>query len=90
LDDRHKKEMGDKLVMHCKGSKETTIRYNRYVVNGKLFRTLEYDTRKRTQNKDVCVQTIDGEMYYGKLTKIIEVEYYDRTKYVIGWTPRGT
>ena len=27
--------------------------------------------------------TIDGETYYGKLTQIIEVEYYDRTKYVI-------
>ena len=26
---------------------------------------------------------VDGEMYYGKLTQIIEVEYCDRTKYVL-------
>jgi hypothetical protein len=31
----------------------------------------------------VCVPTVDGEMYYGKLTEIIEVEYYDKTKYVL-------
>ena len=36
----------------------------------------------------VCVSTIDGKTYYGKLTQIIEVEYYDRTKYILfkcGW-----
>jgi hypothetical protein len=31
----------------------------------------------------VCVPTVDGEMYYGKLTETIEVEYYDRNKYVL-------
>jgi hypothetical protein len=60
--------MCDKLVMHCRGSKETAIRYNRYVVNGKLFRTQTHDAGKRTQNSGVCVPTVDGEMYYGKLT----------------------
>jgi hypothetical protein len=37
----------------------------------------------------VCVPTVDGETYYGKLTQIIEVEYYNRTKYVLfkcDWT----
>jgi hypothetical protein len=43
VDDRGRKEMGDKLVMHCRGPKETAIRYNRYVVNGKLFRTQTHD-----------------------------------------------
>jgi hypothetical protein len=83
VDDRGRKEMGDKLVMHCRRPKETAIRYNRYVVNGKLFRTRAHDAGKRTQNSGVCVPTVDGEMYYGKLTEIIEVEYYDRTKYVL-------
>jgi hypothetical protein len=69
VDDRGRKEMGDKLVMHCRGPKETAIRYNRYVVNGKLFRTRAHDARKRTQNSGVCVPTVDGEMYYGKLMK---------------------
>jgi hypothetical protein len=42
-------------VMHCRGPKETAIRYNRYVVNGKLFRTRAHDAGKRTQNNGVCV-----------------------------------
>jgi hypothetical protein len=91
VDDQGRKEMVDKLVMHCRGSKEREIRYNRYVVNGKLFRTQTRDAGKRTQNSDacVCVPTVDGKMYNGKLTKIIEVEYYERTKYVLfkcDWT----
>ena len=75
--------MGEKLVMHCTRPKETTTKYNRYVVNGKLLRTFAIDIGKRTQNSGVCVPTTDGETYYGKLTQIIEVEYYDRTKYVL-------
>jgi hypothetical protein len=55
VDDRGRKEMGDKLVMHCRGPKETAIKYNRYVVNGKLFCTQAHDARKRTQNSGVCV-----------------------------------
>jgi len=83
LDDQRRTEKSDKLVMHCKGPKETSIRYNRYVVNGKLFRTVAHDVEKRTQNSGMCVPTIDGLTYYGKLTNIIEVECYDRTKYVM-------
>jgi hypothetical protein len=30
-----------------------------------------------------CVPMIDGETYYGKLTQIIEVKYYNNTKYVL-------
>ncbi len=76
-------EMGDKLVIHCRGPKEIASRFNRYVVNGKMFRTVAHDVGKRTQNSGVCVPTVDGLTYYGKLMDIIEVEYYDRTKYVM-------
>jgi hypothetical protein len=72
-----------KLVIHCRGLKETTVKYNRYVVNGKLFHTLAHDVGRRTQNSGVCVPTVDGKTYYEKLTDIVEVEYYDRTKYVL-------
>jgi hypothetical protein len=61
----------------------STVQYNRYVVNGKLFRTIVHDVKKRSQNSSVYVQTVDGEMYYEKLTQIIEIEYYDRTTYVL-------
>jgi hypothetical protein len=76
----------EKLVMHCRGPKETTVRY---MVNNKLFRTVAHDAGKRTQNSGVCVPTVDGLTYYEKLTDIVEVEYYDRTKYVMfkcDWT----
>jgi hypothetical protein len=76
-------EMGEKLVMHFRGLMVTTVQYNRYVVNGKLFRTIVHDVEKRSQNSGMCVPTFDGETYYGKLTQIIEVEYYDRTKYIL-------
>jgi hypothetical protein len=35
------------------------------------------------------VPTVDGKTYYGKLTDIVKVQYYDRTKYVLfkcDWT----
>jgi hypothetical protein len=82
-DDRQRMEMEEKLVMHCRGLIVSAVQYNRYVVNVKLFRTIAYDVGKRSQNNGVCVPTVDGEMYYGKLTQIIEVEYYDQTKYVL-------
>jgi hypothetical protein len=82
-DDRQRMEMGEKLVMHYRGPTVSAVQYNKYVVNGKLFRTIAYDVGKRSQNSGVCVPTVDGETYYGKLTQIIEVEYYDRTKYVL-------
>jgi hypothetical protein len=53
------------------------------LVKSKLFCTLAFDVRKRTPNSGVCVPTIDGETYFEKLTKVIEVEYFDRTKYVM-------
>jgi hypothetical protein len=41
LDDQCRTETSEKLVMHCRGPKETAVRYNKYVVNGKLFRTVD-------------------------------------------------
>ena len=69
--------------MHFRGPMVSTVQYNRYVVNEKLFRTIAHDVGKRSLNSGVCVPTVDGKTYYGKLTHIIEVKYYDRTKYVL-------
>ena len=76
-------EIGEKLVMHYKRQMVSIVQYNRYVVNGKLFRTIANDVGNRSQNSGVCMSTVDGKTYYRKLTQIIEVEYYDRTKYVL-------
>jgi hypothetical protein len=74
-------ELGDKLVWHAKGLVKTTLKYNLFVVNGKLFHTVAQDEGKTTKNNGVCVPTVDGNTYYRKLTRIIEVEYYDTTRY---------
>jgi hypothetical protein len=58
-------EMGEKLVMHCRGPMVSAVQYNRYVVNRKLFRTIAYDVGKRSQNSGVCVLTVDGETTMG-------------------------
>jgi hypothetical protein len=83
MDERRRNELGEKLVWHSKGPVQTALEYNRYVVNGNLFRILSHDEGKTTQNSGVCVPTVDGETYYGKLTRIFEVEYYDMTRYVL-------
>jgi hypothetical protein len=83
VDDQRRIEVGEKLVMHCRCLRVTTIRYNKYVVNGKLFRTLAFDVWKRMQNSGICVPTVDGNTYFGKLIEVIEVEYFDRTKYIM-------
>jgi hypothetical protein len=82
-------ELGEKPIMHCRGPNVSVVQYNRYVVNEKMFCTIAYDVGRKSKNSGVCVPTVDDEMYYGKLTQIIEVEYYDRTKYVLfkcDWT----
>jgi hypothetical protein len=53
------------------------------MVNGKFFHTLEFDLEKRSHNSDVCVPTVDGKTYFKKLIEVIEIEYFDRTKYVL-------
>jgi hypothetical protein len=83
MDQTSRTELGNKLVWHSKGPIETAFKYNRYVLNGKLFCTVVQDEGKTTQNIGVCMPTVDGDTYYGMLTQIIEVEYYDITRYVI-------
>jgi hypothetical protein len=53
------------------------------VVNGKLFYIFRFDVGKRTQNSSMCMPTVDGETYFRKLMKVIEIEYFDRTKYIM-------
>jgi hypothetical protein len=83
VDDQRRNEMGEELVMHCRGPIEITVKYNKYVVNVKFFRTLAFDAEKRMQNSGVCVSTIDGDTYFGKLIEVIEIKYFDRTKYIM-------
>jgi hypothetical protein len=83
MDKRRRNEIGKKLVWHSKGPVQTAFQYNRYVVNGNLFQILSHDEGKITHNSGVCIPTVDSETYYGQLTQIFEVEYYDMTRYML-------
>jgi hypothetical protein len=56
--------------------------FKRYVVNGLMFRIKDYEKSKSTQNSGVCVFE-DDTAYYGQLTRIIKVQYYDGSRYVL-------
>jgi hypothetical protein len=75
--------LGEKLVSHAKGPMFDAVEYKWYVVNGVLYRTLDVNEEKKSQNSGVCVTTEDGPTYYSKLTRIIEVTYYDLMRYVL-------
>ena len=55
LDMAGRMELGDKLVSHAKGPMFDAQEYNRYVVNGVLYRTVDVDKEKKSQNCGVCV-----------------------------------
>jgi hypothetical protein len=76
-------ELEEKPVSHAKGPMFDAIEYKLYVVNGVLYRTSDVDKEKKSQNSEVRVTTEDGPTYYGKLTRIIEVTYYDLARYVL-------
>jgi hypothetical protein len=83
LDGAGRIELGDKLVSHAKSLMPDDKEYKQYVVNGVVYRTVNVNKEKKSQNSGMCVTTEDGPIYYGKLTRIIEVTYYNLTRYVL-------
>jgi len=83
LDEAGRMELGEKLVSHAKGPMLNAVEYKRYMVNGVLYRTLDVDEEKTSQNNGVCLTIEDGPTYYVKLARIIEVTCYDLTQYVL-------
>jgi hypothetical protein len=83
MDDSRRNQLGGKITSHSIGSVRVAQEFKRYVVNGTLFRIRDYENSKSTQNSGVCVSTEDDTPYYGQLTRIIEVQYYDVSRYVL-------
>ena len=54
--------------------------YNKYFINGRVFLIEEYENGKKTYKSGVCAKgstSIEFEVnYYGKLEKVIELQYY--------------
>ena len=60
LDGAARMELGEKLVSHVRGPMLDAEEYKRYVVNGVLYRTVDVDKEKKSQNSEVCVTTEDS------------------------------
>jgi isopentenyldiphosphate isomerase len=58
VDSKCRTELGVKLVCHSKWPIQNALKYNHYVVNGSLFRTLAYDEGKKTQKVECAYQLL--------------------------------
>ena len=57
--------------------------FKRYVINGLKFHTKDSEASRKTQNSGVCVVIEGGATYYGVLIDIIELNYFDKYRYVL-------
>jgi hypothetical protein len=83
MDEIRRNELGEKLRWHAVGPMGSALEFNRFVNNGTLFRTRDNDQGKTTQNSGVSVFVEDGPTYYGVLTRMFELQYYDGSHYVL-------
>ena len=47
------------------------------------FHTKDFEASRKTQNSGVCVITEGGPNYYGVLIDIIELNYFDKYRYIL-------
>ena len=83
MSNTEKVKLTDKVRWLAEGPNTEARRMKRYVVNGTKFRTKDYEENKKTQNSGVSVATDGGITYYGVLSDIIELNYYDNLRYIL-------
>ncbi|XP_050277672.1 uncharacterized protein LOC126719127 [Quercus robur] len=81
--DRERTGLSDTLVTLSKGPYTSVNRLKHYVINGLKFRSSNVEGNRKTQNSGVSVATEGGNMYYGVLTDIIELNYSGNIKHVL-------
>ena len=83
MDAFEKKELSDKVRWLARYPNNEAKRFKRYVINGLKFRTKDSEATRKTQNSGVCVVTEGGASYYGVLINIIELNYFEKYRYVL-------
>ena len=83
MSNTEKVKLTNKVRWLAEGPNTEARRMKRYVVNGTKFRTKDYEENKKTQNSGVSVATDGGSTYYGVLSDIIELNYYDNLRYIL-------
>jgi hypothetical protein len=83
MDEINRNELGEKLRWHAVGLMGSALEFKRFVNNGTLFCTRDNDQGKTIQNNGVSVFVEDGPTYYGMLTRMFELQYYNGFRYVL-------
>ncbi|KAH7864757.1 hypothetical protein Vadar_033456 [Vaccinium darrowii] len=83
MDDARKQQLSDKIKWLARGPNTEAKRFKRFVVNGFKFRVKNSEETKKTQNSGVCVPVEGGNMYYGVVQDIVELNYFDKMRYVL-------
>lgn len=83
MDNTRKQQLSDKIKWLARGPNTEARRFKRHVVNGFKFRVKSSEETKKTQNSGVCVVVEGGSLYYGILSDIVELNYFDKLRYVL-------
>ena len=83
MDASEKKKLFDKVIWLARYQDNEEKQFKRFVINGVKFRAKDFEATRKTQNSGVCVVTEGGVTYYGVLINIIELNYFDKYRYVL-------
>ena len=78
-----KHQLPNRVQWLAKGPNPEARSFSRYVRNGMKFRTKENEMGRATQNSGVSVIVEGGTTYYGRITSIIELNYFDEERFVL-------
>ena len=81
--DRERTSLTDTIITLSKGPYPLVNRLKHYVINGLKFRSSNVETNRKMQNSGVSVAIASGNMFYGVLTDIIELNYFGNIRHVL-------
>ena len=80
---RERTSLTDTIIILSKGPYPLVNQLKHYVINALKFRSSNVETNRKMQNSGVSVATAGGNMFYGVLTYIIELNYSDNIRHVL-------
>ena len=83
IDASVKKKLSNKVIWLARYPDNEAKQFNNYAINGVKFCTKDFEATRRTQNSGVCVVTEGGATYYGVLIDIIQLNYFNKYRYIL-------
>ena len=83
IDASVKKKLSNKVIWLARYPDNEAKQFNHYAINGVKFCTKDFGVTRRTQNSGVCVVTEGGATYYGVLIDIIQLNYFNKYRYIL-------